>query len=215
MNKKTIIKEVIEWLICFAVAITIALLVRYYVGTPTIVQNVSMNPTLEEGQRLWLNRWYKNKSQKLERGEIVTFEAPSKIITKQFELDLGNAVAEYNNKINGAFNKFVYYVLEINKTSYIKRVIGLPGEHVKIQDGNVYIDGEKLEEDYLPAGLVTDMGENGLYNDFIVPEGTYFLLGDNRGASTDSRCFGCIPYEKIESKVAFRFWPFNLFGEVK
>lgn len=214
MDKKSLTKEIIEWILCFIIAVTIALLVRYYIGTPTVVRNVSMNPTLVEGQRLWLNRFSKTTGKKLERGDIVTFEAPSTTEIKRYDLDLSNPVAKYERKVEGVFNKFTYYVLEINKISFIKRVIGLPGEHVRIEEGAVYIDGEKLEESYLPEGLVTDM-RNGLVNDFTVPDGTYFLLGDNRPDSTDSRVFGCIPYEKIESVVAFRFWPFNLFGEVK
>ncbi len=214
MDKKSLTKEIIEWILCFIIAVTIALLVRYYIGTPTVVRNVSMNPTLVEGQRLWLNRFSITTGRKLQRGDIVTFEAPSTTEIKRYDLDLSNPVAKYERKVEGVFNKFTYYVLELNKTSFIKRVIGLPGEHVQIEEGSVYIDGEKLEESYLPEGLVTDMG-NGLMNDFTVPDGTYFLLGDNRPDSTDSRVFGCIPYEKIESVVAFRFWPFNLFGEVK
>lgn len=214
MSKKSLTKEIIEWILCFIIAIVIALLVRYYIGTPTVVKNVSMNPTLVEGQRLWLNRFSKTTKQKLKRGDIVTFESPSTTNITHYDLDLSNAVAKYERKVDGVFNKFTYYVLEINKTSFIKRVIGLPGEHIKIQEGNVYIGGKKLEEKYLPEGIVTDM-RTGLINDFTVPEGTYFLLGDNRPESTDSRFFGCIPYERIESVVAFRFWPFNLFGKVK
>lgn len=214
MSKKSLAKEIIEWILCFIIAVVIALLVRYYIGTPTVVKNVSMNPTLVEGQRLWLNRFSKTTKQELKRGDIVTFESPSTTNIEHYDLDLSNAVAKYERKVDGVFNKFAYYVLEINKTSFIKRVIGLPGEHVQIKEGNVYIDGKKLEEKYLPEGLVTDM-RSGLVNDFTVPEGTYFLLGDNRPESTDSRFFGCIPYERIESVVAFRFWPFNLFGKVK
>ena len=99
------------------------------------------------------------------------------------------------------------------KRSYIKRVIGLPGEHVEIKDGKVYINGNVLREDYLQAGLVTDVVGVG-FDDFIVPENCVFAMGDNRNHSTDCRSFGCIPLEKIESTVSFRFWPFNKFGGV-
>ena len=214
MDKKAITKEIIEWILCFIIAIVIALLVRYYIGTPTVVKNVSMNPTLIENQRLWLNRFSIRTGKKLERGDIVTFEAPTNTNVKRDDVDLNNAVAEYNRKIEGIFNKFTYNVLEINKTSFIKRVIGLPGDYIQIEEGYVYINGERQKEDYLPEGIVTDM-KGGAFNNFKVPDGAYFLLGDNRPDSTDSRIFGCIPYERIESKVAFRFWPFNLFGEVK
>ena len=73
---------------------------------------------------------------------------------------------------------------------------------------------KKLEEEYLQPGIVTDMSQGGYFEDIIVPENTVFVMGDNRGRSIDSRVFGCIPLEKIESKLAFRFWPLNLFGKV-
>ena len=55
--KKTIVKEIIEWILCFLIAVILALVVRYFVGTPTEVRQTSMFPTLHEGERLWLNRW--------------------------------------------------------------------------------------------------------------------------------------------------------------
>jgi len=192
----------------------IALLVRYYVGTPTIVESVSMEPTLYAGQRLWVNRWGRTTNTMPKRGEIITFEAPSRIIMDKEKVDQSNPIAKYENEPQGLMDKFTYYVLEINKISYIKRVIALPGEHVQIKDGYVYINGEKLQEDYLRPGIVTDI-EEGVYDDFIVPENTVFAMGDNRPDSQDCRVFGCIPLEKIESTLSFRFWPLNVFGTVK
>ena len=78
----------------------------------------------------------------------------------------------------------------------------------------VYINGEELKEDYLAENVTTDSTE-GAFIDIIVPEGTVFVMGDNRDHSSDSRRFGCIPYEKIESKVWLRFWPLNQFGIIK
>ena len=104
--------------------------------------------------------------------------------------------------------------MEIGKDSYIKRVIALPGEHVEIKDGKVYINREELKEDYLQSGIVTDLMGAG-FDDFVVPENCVFAMGDNRNHSTDCRAFGCIPLEKIESKVWIRIWPLNLFGKVK
>lgn len=203
------IKEILEWLICISIAVVLALIVRYYVGTPTEVQHSSMYPTLKEGQRLWLNRLAITNKDKFQRGDIVTFEAPS-----VKSIDLSNPVAIYNYKIEGFWDNFFYYVLEVSKTSYIKRVIALPGEHVKIENGKVYINGKKLEEPYLSEDVVTNPAEDSNV-DFVVPEGTLFLMGDNREKSMDCRNFGCVPIEKIESKVAIRIWPLNLWGEVK
>lgn len=208
------LKEILEWVYCIIIAIVLALLVRYFVGTPTIVQQPSMYPTLKQGQRLILNRMIRTTKTMPKRGDIVTFEAPSKSYVSAIDANLENPVAAYDYNINNAFSKFRYYVLEIGKTSYIKRVIGLPGEHVKIEDGKVYINGTELEENYLQEGVITTSLE-GVYTDITVPENCLFVMGDNRLQSTDSRRFGCIPLEKIESKVWIRFWPFDLFGKVE
>lgn len=215
METGTKVKNILEWFFCISIAIIIALLVRYYVGTPTIVESVSMEPTLYAGQRLWVNRWGRTTGKMPARGEIITFEAPSQILnTSKENVDMLNPIAKYEYKPKGIINNFLYNVLDVGKVSYIKRVIALPGEHVQIKDGYVYINEEKLQEDYLPAGIVTDV-EKAIYDDFIVPENTIFAMGDNRPQSTDCRVFGCIPLEKIESTLSFRFWPLNEFGKVE
>lgn len=200
------VKEVLEWVYCIVIALVLALLIRYFIGTPTVVQQISMNPTLVQNQRLILNKTVRTFHGSYERGDIITFEAPSNFSTKTEK-------AEYNYQPKNWFESFTYYVLEINKMSYIKRVIGLPGEHVEIRDGKVYINGEKLEESYLQEDVITE-AKNPHLIDFIVPEGYIFAMGDNRSKSMDCREFGCIPIEKIESKVLIRFWPLNVFGKV-
>lgn len=200
------VKEVLEWVYCIAIALVLALLIRYFIGTPTVVMQVSMKPTLIQGQRLILNKTPKTFHGEYKRGDIITFEAPS-------QLDAKSEKAEYTYKPHNWFESFTYYVLEINKMSYIKRVIALPGEHVEIKEGAVYINGEKLQEDYLQDTVITEPQNSNLI-DFTVPEGHIFAMGDNRLESMDCRKFGCIPIEKIESKVWIRFWPFNLFGKV-
>lgn len=211
MNEK--VKEILEWVYCIVIAVVLALLFRYYIGTPTIVKQVSMNPTLVQDQRLWLNRWGRTTKKMPKRGEIITFEAPSKTTYSYGEIDQSNPIAKYEKEPKNIWGKFTYYVLEIGKDSYIKRTIALPGEHVEIKDGKVYINGEVLQEDYLPSGVITDVGVG--FDDFIVPENSVFAMGDNRSHSTDCRAFGCIPLEKIESKVWIRIWPLNLWGKVK
>ena len=214
---KSTLREIIEWLICIIIAVVLALVVRYYVGTPTIVQQTSMYPTLLPNERLWLNRWGRTTKKIPERGEIITFEAPSVISVDEINYDY--PVAIYNYEPQGLLEKFSYYVLETDKRSYIKRVIGLPGEYIEIKDGNVYIDGKKLNEPYLTEGVVTDMVQGSraesFFTNFTVPENCVFAMGDNRPGSTDCRAFGCIPLEKIEGTVAFRFWPTSKFGGVE
>ena len=209
------VRNALEWILCIVIAFVLAVLIKYYVGTPTIVSQVSMNPTLQEGQRLILNRLMRTMKEMPQRGDIITFEAPSVIgYASADEIDFNNPVAKYENEPTSWWGKFTYYVLEINKDSYIKRVIALLGEHVKIENGKVYINGEELQEDYLPEGTTTNALRNNYFIDITVPEGCIFAMGDNRAQSTDCRSFGCIPLEKVESKVWIRFWPLNLFGHV-
>ncbi len=212
LNDKT--KDILEWIVCILIAFVLALLIRYYIGTPTIVAQPSMKPTLEPGQRLILNRLVRTTKEMPSRGDIITFEAPSDdsyIFPSEF--NPADVVANYSDEPTGFFSKFVYNVLEIGKESYIKRVIGIPGDHVQIKEGKVYINEQELDETYLDDSVVTST-ENMAYSDLVVPENTVFVMGDNRDHSTDSRAFGCIPLDKIEGKVWIRFWPFNLFGHV-
>lgn len=206
------VKDILEWAYCIIIAIVLAILFRYYIGTPTVVKQPSMYNTLEEGQRLILSRWTRTVKGTYKRGDIITFEAPSQTQMSTFDVDMNNPVAIYDYKPNGIFAKFSYYVLEFNKTSYIKRVIGVAGDHIKIESGKVYLNGQELNEPYLRDGIKT---EQKVFTDIIVPENCVFVMGDNRPQSMDSRSFGCIPLEKVESKVVIRFWPLNKFGKVK
>lgn len=210
MNSK--IKDFLEWIYCIIIALVIAILIKYYLGTPTVVQMDSMYPTLVQGDRLILNRIPKTTKKLPQRGEIITFEAPSKKAYNNNEVDLSNPIAKYNDDNFSVFKKFTYYVLEIGKKSYIKRVIGLPGDHVLIENGNVYLNGEKLNETYLVDGTITE--RTGAFYDIVVPNNCVFAMGDHRSVSLDCRSFGCIPLDKIESTVAIRFWPLTKFGKI-
>lgn len=210
MNPK--LKNTLEWTYCIVIAIIIALAVKYFIGTPTVVKQKSMDTTLKEGQRLWLNRWTRTTKGEYKVGDIITFEAPSVTYPSLENIDFDNPVAKYDYNPKGLIGKFIYYILETNKTSYIKRIIGVAGDHIKIEDGKVYRNGEQLDEPYLQENIRT---ESKIYSDIIVPENCVFAMGDNRENSTDCRDFGCIPMRKIESKVAFRFWPLNKFGKIK
>ena len=205
------VKDILEWVYCIIIALVLALIFRYYIATPTIVKQRSMYPTLKEDQRLILNRTYRITGKEPKRGDIVTFEAPSSDY-KKWEADQSNPIAKYEYEPKGFLKRFVYYNLELTKKSYIKRVIALPGEHVKIENNTVYVNGRILEEEYLQPDVVT---ESEVFHDFIVPEGYFFAMGDNRTKSTDCRSLGCIPMEKLEGIVSFRFWPFSVFGKIE
>lgn len=127
MDRNEKIKEIVEWIICIIIAVVLALIVRHFVFTPTVVRQFSMESTLKQGDRLILNRWAITTKQEIKRGEVITFEAPKKY-------DEEKVVAVYEDEPKGIFSKFVYYVLEFKKESYIKRVIGVAGDHILIEN---------------------------------------------------------------------------------
>ena len=83
---------------------------------------------------------------------------------------------------------------------YVKRVIGLPGERIEVKDGQVFVDGVQLDEPYLRVKTTTS------YNG-VVPEDTVFVMGDNRGNSSDSRSWGALPQEYIVGRAVLCYWP--------
>ncbi|MDO5707381.1 MAG: signal peptidase I [Andreesenia angusta] len=98
-------------------------------------------------------------------------------------------------------------------TEYIKRIVGIPGDNIKIRDGKVILNGEVLKEDYIEPGSYTETHQGDEWN---VPEGKVFVLGDNRafGASKDSRSLGLIDSSEIVGRAGLRYYPFNRIEEL-
>jgi signal peptidase I len=103
-----------------------------------------------------------------------------------------------------------------NSTDFIKRVIALPGERLLIRDGVVYINGHRLVEPYLPEAWVVfnNWPATGSSNGTVIPPNQYFVMGDNRNKSQDSRYFGPIGRDRIDGRAWFRIWPLDHFGDV-
>jgi len=91
----------------------------------------------------------------------------------------------------------------------IKRIIGLPGETIEVRSGVVYINGQPLEEDYLVRKTA------GAYGPTTVPEGYVFVMGDNRGASNDSRIFGPVSLDRVVGRAWVSYWPVDSLGIVQ
>lgn len=95
------------------------------------------------------------------------------------------------------------------RQDYIKRIIALPGERVKIEDGLVYVNGKPLKEPYVMEPPIYDMPE------VIVPEGSYFVLGDNRNRSADSHIWGFVPEKNLKGRALLIYWPPNRIGLIR
>jgi signal peptidase I len=121
-------------------------------------------------------------------------------------------------------NKYVYRLEAIQRgdivvfryprdpsKSFIKRVIGLAGDRIRIESGEVFVNGEALEEDYVPAAYADQRS----YSEIVVPPNSYFVLGDHRTMSNDSRDFGPVNIGFIYGKAVFGYWPMDKMGRVR
>lgn len=167
-------------------ALALALLIRTFIAEARWIPSASMVPTLQEGDRLVVEKVSYRFSQP-KRGDIIVFRPPAE------------------TGFEGA---------------YIKRIIGLPGDRMRIQNGQVFINGTPVQEDYIKAPPLYDCPgegdpgsgsfcerENGA--DFMVPEDAYFVMGDNRNDSQDSHVWGFLPADNIIGHTILRFWPLN------
>ena len=146
-------------------------LVRPFVVQSFWIPSESMVPTLEVGDRVFVNKFVYRFSEP-ERGDIIVFKSP-----------------------------------ENGEEDLIKRVIGLPGDHVALYDGDVYVNFERLAEPYIRGPHVQDEVSGSSLDAVTVEEGTVIVLGDNRANSRDSRFFGAVPFENIEGEAFVVFWP--------
>ncbi|MCX8075277.1 MAG: signal peptidase I [Clostridia bacterium] len=209
IKENKVLKEIIEWVLCFAIAFALYLVINYFFGTVTGVRQVSMKPTTIEGDKLLIQRPTIFKK-KINYGDIITFESPIDPVSNM-SADPNDVKSKYQD-LSG-INSFLYHFVGVGKLSYIKRVIGLPGDHIVVaQDGYAYRNNEKLVENYLKDGTTN---QNGVYTDVTVPDGYVFVMGDNRLESKDSRIFGCIPESKVDGYVITRVWPLSKFGKLK
>jgi signal peptidase I len=172
------VRTIIEWAAVIGGALLVALVVRSTVAQAFWIPSPSMEPTLQEGDRVLVNK-LSYRLHDVHRGDIVVFERPP-----------------------GSGNP------EEDIPDLIKRVIGLPGDFIEARaDGSVYINGQRLEEPYLASGTRTANLERQ-----AVPEGHVFVMGDNRGNSSDSRDFGAIDEDLIVGRAFLRIWPLGDVG---
>jgi signal peptidase I len=164
------------------IALSIFLVVYLFIMQPHQVNGNSMYPNYEDGEYLMTDKFSYRFGQP-NRGDVVVFHAPPSA-----HCPTGTGC------------------------DFIKRIIGVPGDTIEIKGGAIFLNDTQLKEEYLPNGFVTQAGQFTSKGPVIVPEGSYFVAGDNRSHSSDSRSWGFVTYEELVGKAFFRYFPFDRFG---
>lgn len=185
--------ELMEWIKAIVIATVLVVVIRMFVFAPFIVEGSSMEPNFESGERLIVNKIIYSIRQP-KPGEVLVFHVP-----------------------------------EENR-DFIKRVIATPGDQVRVDGDHIYVNDTLIEEDYIraaeeaaaQAGHTYNGTGDPMYNfpndrisDGTVPEGTVFVMGDNRSNSKDSRMIGYISDKEIVGRADVIFWPLNKIKLVK
>jgi signal peptidase I len=183
------VRVVLDWILTIGGAVLIVLALKAWVVNPYRIPSSSMEPTLHCARpatgceahfsdRVLANRLVYHFREP-RRGEIVVFKTPP--------------LARLRCGAGGTF---------------VKRLIGLPGEHLSERNGYVYVDGKRLAEPYIHA----DRRDHEAPRSWNVPKGEYFFMGDNRRESCDSRMWGPVPRANLIGEVFFVYWPPNRIG---
>ena len=163
------------WIRDLSFSVSISLVIILFVYQPVKVEGSSMEPGLEDQERIFINK-LAYRLETIERGDVVVFRYPRD-----------------------------------PRKSFIKRVIGVPGDRVRVSSGHVYLNGHLLDEPYVPEEFL----DSKSYPETTVRPETYFVLGDHRSMSNDSRDFGLVPRGSIYGKAVFGYWPMEKLGTVR
>lgn len=200
-----LLKEVWEWFYTIVIALLVVVIIKSFIFDIVRVDGPSMNPTLVHNDRLVITKLgYKPSA-----GDIIILDSAYKNREEYYE--------ESGKELNNVSKFFEYFNLpkELKRRYYVKRIIGMPGDTVEIRGGRVYVNDKELYEPYFNGE--TRITDYSVSYPVTVEEGHVFVMGDNRGNSTDSRSssLGQVPIEAIEGKSQFRIWPFNAIGKTE
>ncbi|MCR8656220.1 signal peptidase I [Paenibacillus endoradicis] len=185
-------KEVVDWIKSIVIAVVLVAIVRIFLFSPFIVDGDSMEPNFHTHERVIVNLLIYNIS-KPEYGDVVVFDVPEE------------------------------------GRRFIKRIIGVPGDTIKVEGDQLYINDKLITEPYLTKAIAESMANGTTYNgigdsfsfpnesypDNVVPEGMYYVMGDNRGYSKDSRAIGYVSEDEIIGRADVVMWPLDKLELVK
>ena len=194
--KKSMIPEVLQWSISIIIALIIALLIRGFIFEIVLVSGRSMDDTLADGQRLYVNKvsYYISEPK---RNDVII------MIKEEGNLD--------KTPLFQKVSILKKIIPDFKETDYVKRIIGIPGDIIDIKDGKVYRNGEELVEPYSIGKTYAKI----LQFPITILENKYLVLGDNRENSSDGREFGLIDRTRIKGKAVYVVLPLNNMKTIK
>jgi signal peptidase I len=228
-GEKKQLNPLAETVVIVAAALIFAFLIQWLLVKPYKIPSPSMVPTLETGQRVLVNR-IEGRFGTPERGDVVVFHPPPGADQQLCGIQNGQSfgsppetyVAVPDLQDLPAQNDANYMACPVanagmQKQAFIKRVIGMPGDRFKIIKGHAYVNGKMLDEPYINTQQSCDDPSNFTLSctysrEFTIPAGKYFMMGDNRNNSDDSRFWGPIAKENMVGEAFATYWPINRIG---
>ena len=187
---------IVEVIGTIAVALALAESVQAAVVKPFVIPSQSMQPTLLPGQRVLVNRLAYDFGSSPARGDIVVFHPPASLVCK-INVPVTEPCPASDAKRSSQY--------------FVKRVMGLPGDHLWIEDGHPVINGKEIRKEPYITSCANSTSCN-MPHVITIPPGEYYMLGDNRGDSDDSRYWGPVPASWIIGEVFVTYWPPDRIG---
>jgi len=198
-TKKSVASSVLELVVIVAAAIGLALAIQAFVVKPYRIPSGSMLPTLHINQRVLVNRIGSHFSTP-HVGDIIVFHPP-----KGFNRGCADPNEGENQEGQDAARACDVQQRTPSPETFIKRVVGLPGDRISIVDGHVIRNGARERDSYI-VPCASD-GPCTFPRTITIPTGDYYMMGDNRPNSEDSRFWGPVPKAWIIGKAFFTYWP--------
>jgi signal peptidase I len=198
-SPKSPLKSILELVLTVAIAVGLALLIQAFIIKPYRIPSPSMVPTLDVGQRVLTNRLINHPSV----GDVVVFHPPR-------GADTDPPMCGNPSQGAGHSQACAAPTTAESTQTFIKRVVAGPGDRVQIVDGHVIRNGVREKDSYIEQ-CGTDSSCN-FRTPIVIPPGDYFMMGDNRGASDDSRFWGPVPDKWVIGVAFFTYWPPDRIG---
>jgi len=201
------VRSTVELVLIVAAALFFALTLQAVAVKPYRIPSGSMEPTLKIGQRIIVNRFSHRLGSDPQLGDVTVFNPPH-----------GADTSNCGNRGEGPFysggpetrHACARPTRTHSDTTFVKRVVGLPGDRIAVADGHVVRNGALAREPFASSCAGVECNLDAM----TVPEGMYFLMGDNRGNSDDSRFWGPVPRAWIIGKAVVSYWPPSALGGV-